>query len=101
MEKTFHEKYAPPTQSRRNSTSGQQGHRASGQCDFSIDNGQRPIDVSREVDLPTVPVLKFLLRGARSKMFQVGVGWFLETLYCSCCGKRSLSDLNHSFWNHN
>lgn len=56
MEKTFHEKYAPPTQSRRNSTSGQQGHRASGQCDFSIDNGQRPIDVSREVDLPTVPV---------------------------------------------
>lgn len=57
MEKTFRDLYAAAATGRRNSAGGQpQGNRASGQCDFSIDSGQQPIDVSRDLDLPCVPV---------------------------------------------
>ena len=56
MEKTFRDLYAAAP-GRRNSAGGQpQGNRASGQCDFSIDGGQQPIDVGRDLDLPCVPV---------------------------------------------
>lgn len=30
--------------------------RASGQCDFSIDNGAKPLDVNRDLDVATVPL---------------------------------------------
>ena len=43
---------AAPSQSE----SRQADRRASGQCDFSIDNGARPLDVSRDLDVATMPL---------------------------------------------
>ena len=41
------------------STKGGDAHRASALCDFSIDEGLRPLDCKRVVDLPAKPISDF------------------------------------------
>ena len=58
MQARFHEVYPPPqpTGPGTNQRPASTTIRASGQCDFSIDDGRQPLDVSRMLDLLCVPV---------------------------------------------